>query len=309
MGKNSKTNTDEILYNKDGNQKRLPSDFYYKKFIFKDYQFKKENGQFIIYTKIDYETDLQTFSTKEKSKTPALLKKMLRLRDSLPNEIFENPSSILLCDEIINDNTANQIIKWCESNGFPFANDINLINKTPKIKLIKIFNTIKPDKYISFKLSDFIFQLNEIYSAFHMYRVINSYANKINFEIYTKNPLINSFKNNSFINLENLSKNECTKLFEYKYQNIKFENKISFESEPHFIVEAQNLFDAAFYQLALLVYDNEKELRVCPMCHEYFEPNDPRQKYCRITCYAQKAYKKKKSLEKKQKKSSQTNKV
>lgn len=309
MSLNSKTNIEETFYNENGNLKRLPSDFYYKKLIFDDYQFRRENGQFIIYAKIDYEIDLQTFSTKEKSKTPELLMRMLRLRDSLPKKIFETPTNIILCDELLNDDIANNIIKWCKLIGFPFAGDTILKNSTSKIKSKKILNTIKPDKYISFKLSDFIFQLNEIYSAFYMYRIINGYTDKIDFPIYTKNPLTNTFGKNSFVNLKELEKNECTELFEYKYQNIKYENHISFIGEPHFIIQAQNLFDAAFYQLALLLYNKEKEIRICALCHEYFEPKDPRQKYCKVTCYSQKAYKRRKALEKMQKKSSQTNKV
>lgn len=306
MSLNSKTNIEETFYNENGNLKRLPSDFYYKKLIFDDYQFRRENGQFIIYAKIDYEIDLQTFSMKEKSKTPELLMRMLRLRDSLPKKIFETPTNIILCDELLNDDIANNIIKWCKLNGFPFVVDTILKNSTSKIKSKKIFNTIKPDKYISFKLSDFIFQLNEIYSAFYMYRIINGYTDKIDFPIYTKNPLTNTFGKNSFVNLKELEKSECTELFEYKYQNIKYENHISFIGEPHFIIQAQNLFDAAFYQLALLLYNKEKEIRICALCHEYFEPKDPRQKYCKVTCYSQKAYKRRKALEKK---SSQTNKV
>ncbi len=308
MGNRLIINADETFYNKNGNLKRLPSDFYYKKFIFEDYQFTKADSQFIIYSKFDYDTDIQTFSTEEKSQTTKLLISMLELKDTLPTKIFDNPTNILLCDEIIDDNTAYQIIKWCKTNGFPFADDNTLKKDTSRIKTKKLFSSLKPDKYVSFKLSDFIFQLNEIYSAFYMYRFINSYDNKIDFVIYTKDPLINSFGKNSFINLKNLSKNECTKLFEYKYQNIKFENQISFENEPHFIIKAQNLFDAAFYQLALLLYNKEREIRICALCHEYFEPKDPRQKYCDPKkCYPQKAYKKKKALEKKQKKSSQTN--
>lgn len=310
MSLNSKIKIDETFYNENGNLKRLPSDFYYKKFIFDDYKFRKENGQFIIYAKIDYGTDLQTFSTEIESKTPELLISMLKLRDSLPKEIFESPTKILLCDEFLSDGTAEQIINWCKLIGFPFAGDTILKNSTSKIKSKKILNTIKPDKYISFKLSDFIFQLNEIYSAFYMYRIINGYADKIDFPIYTKNSFTNTFGKNSFVNLKELRKNECTELFEYKYQNIKYENKISLIGEPHFIINAKNLFDAAFYQLALLLYNKEKEIRICALCHEYFEPKDPRQKYCNsLDCYPQKAYKRRKALEKKQKKSSQTNKV
>ena len=84
--------------------------------------------------------------------------------------------------------------------------------------------------------------------------------------------------------------------FEYKYNNIRLENQISFQNGLHFQTKANSLFDAAFFQLVLLLYDNEKELRICPLCKEYFEPEHANQKYCKSgTCYPQKEYKRKKS--------------
>lgn len=306
MRTHSKIDVNETFYNENGDLKRLPSDFYYTKYAFDTYKFKKENGQFIIYIKFDYETDLQSFSTQIKSNKLDLLINMLELRDKLPKEIFENHNMTFFCDKFLNDSIANQIIKWCETNGFPYASDIDLfLNNSLKNKVQNIFENLKPTKYVSFIISDFIVQLNEIYSAFHMYRLINGFTDKIDFHLYTINPFSTSQQIN-FIDLKKYTDiNEYKEIFESKYKNIKYENKISFVGEPHFIVQFQNLFDAAFYQLSLMLYHKEKELRICPVCHKYFEPKNSRVKYCGSpTCYPQKAYKRKKALEKKHKKNS-----
>lgn len=74
---------------------------------------------------------------------------------------------------------------------------------------------------------------------------------------------------------------------------------ISFEKGLHIDVVADSLFDVAFYQLANLMYDDELELRVCPMCNAFFVPKHRNQKYCDSgECYPQKAYKRKKAAEK-----------
>ena len=74
---------------------------------------------------------------------------------------------------------------------------------------------------------------------------------------------------------------------------------ISFEKGLHIDVVADSLFDVAFYQLSNLMYDDELELRVCPMCNAFFVPKHRNQKYCDSgECYPQKAYKREKAAEK-----------
>ena len=49
------------------------------------------------------------------------------------------------------------------------------------------------------------------------------------------------------------------------------------------------------------MYDDELELRVCPMCNAFFVPKHRNQKYCDSgECYPQKAYKRKKLLKNKE---------
>lgn len=305
MHKKSKIIKEQTFSNQNGNLKRLPSDFYYDEFIFDDYGVQNLGGKLRIYAKVEQDKSLDTFSTQIKSQNPELLIKMLTLKEALPREIFESPTKILICDEHINNDAIALIIKWCKSYGFPFAVDIQSEHNPAKKTSKSLFSTLSQTKHISFYVSDFIYNLNEIYSAYHLYRILTGYSDKIIEPIYTTG--VNEEKQGitKFIKLSNINIDECKKLFEYKYHKINFQNQISFDNGLHFNVKTRSLFDAAFYQLALLMYDSEKDIRICPICHEYFEPHDPRQIYCDSSyCYPQKAYKRGKAVEKKKKEQS-----
>ena len=297
MSINTKKERDSSFANKKGNLKRLPSCFYYDVFKFEEYNHTINDGQHIIYVKVNYDTSVEKYFSQIECKTPDLLLKMLSLRDNLPSDLFDSPSKILFCDKYLNDKTITAITTWCKKYGFPFNISINSRDIMLKRKSKLLFNVNKPDKYISFYVSDFLYHLNEVYSAFRMYRALTGNQDKIESPVYTTGFIKESISTKDFLDVRNLNIDQCKALFEHKYQNITFENSISFEIEPHFIVKTKNLFNSAFYQLSLLLYDNEKELKVCPLCHEYFEPKDPRQKYCNSSeCYPQKAYKRRNAL-------------
>ncbi len=307
MKNNSKIEREEAFTNKNGNLKRLPSEFYYDEYKFDNYKCIDENDKLFIYVKADCDKDFQNYLNVTKSQNLNIIVKMLSLRDNLANEIFSSPSKILFCDKYIANTAINKIIKWCKSNGFPFNIEPKIENneKTPKQKTL--LKNIKLPVYQFFSISDFIFHLNEIYSAFYMHRKLNGFTKNPNSPIYISTESKGNLGINSFVDIRNLSKEECKKLFEYKYKNIKFDNQISFEDGLHFNVKTHSLFDAAFYQLALMMYDSKRELRICPLCHEYFEPRHGRQKYCHNGCYAQLAYKR--DTDSKKQKSSQANKA
>jgi|GEM_PF-1568453 len=307
MKNNSKFEREEVFTNKKGNLKRLPSEFYYDKYKFNNYECIKRNGQLFMYVKTDDDKNFQNYLSVTKSQKPELLISMLSLRDNLPNKIFSSPTRIMFCDEYISDTTINKIIKWCKANGYPFCIDtkIESTEKTPKQK--NLIKNLKLPLYQFLKISDFIFHLNEIYGAFYMQRKLNDFTGNLNSPIYTSIESKGNFEINNFVDIRNLSKDKCKKLFEYKYKSIKFDNQISFEDGLHFNVITHSLFDAAFYQLALMMYDSKMELRVCPLCNKYFEPQHGRQKYCHRGCYPQKAYKR--EADSKKKKSSQANKA
>lgn len=78
-----------------------------------------------------------------------------------------------------------------------------------------------------------------------------------------------------------------------------------FRKRDFLAVKANDLFDAAFYQLANMLYLPEEQIAICPICHRFFIRKNANQKYChntkvvngieRRTCYAQKMYKRNQS--------------
>ena len=63
-------------------------------------------------------------------------------------------------------------------------------------------------------------------------------------------------------------------ILENRYQEINLISKISVDNGIHIETMANDLFDAAFYQLAMLMDEPSKELRICPLCNQYFEIED-----------------------------------
>ena len=109
------------------------------------------------------------------------------------------------------------------------------------------------------------------------------------------------WRERKFVKLQNIKDdNYYRKLFEIKYQEITYTNQISIKDDIHLEVKTENLFDAAFYQLARLLDSPESQIKICPICKNYFEAKNAKQKYCltknskgQRTCYAQKFYKRK----------------
>lgn len=283
----------ETFSNAEGNTTRLPNVFYYDKFSFDNYRY--ENG--IINLKLSSEAQISLPITLEKSRKPELLIKMLTLREKLSPSLFASPTKLLFGDDKISEKDVLKIIKWCKTNGYPFdiSEEIERYSKATNSLLL----LPKQDTHISFAVASFICQLNEVYCSFIMYRYLVGLIDRLPAALYTKGQNKNQKGIYEFVELNKLSKNECKELFEYKYQNIVFQNTISFSNGIHFDIKTYNLFDAAFYQLALMLSVDNKDLRVCPLCNEYFEPSNARQKYCGDKCYPQKAYKRKKMAEKK----------
>lgn len=287
---------DAFLTNENGTYKQLPSEFYYDKIAFSDYKHTNyDNGQ-TIYSTLDYNISVSTITTSIKSQRPTLLTEMLNLRGKLPNNLFESTFNLVVGNyQDIPDTILSEIEKWCKRNGFPFF--VDTVSKNTQKQLLK---TIAPKSHFPFRVGDFIYQLNEIYSAFFLCLFLAGHIEKIPSTMYTAGMAETKTGLVKLINITTLSKDECKKLLEYKFSKIRFENYISLKNGVHFTIKTSSLFDAAFYQLALLLYVNEKVLLICPLCHECFEPEHGRQKYCKKkTCYSQLAYKRRKAQEKK----------
>ena len=114
------------------------------------------------------------------------------------------------------------------------------------------------------------------------------------------------WRERKFVKLQNIKDdNYYSKLFESKYQEITYTTQISIKDDIHLEVKTENLFDAAFYQLANLLDSPESQIKICPICKNYFETQNAKQKYClslnkngKRTCYSQKSYKRNKAIKK-----------
>ena len=122
----------------------------------------------------------------------------------------------------------NIIIEWCQKNGFPLEADFK--EKPRTHQLLPLLPAA------GFKVWDFISKLNEIYDAYLLTLIMTKQG-----DIWIKN----KYKKKSV--------QECAALYEETYQRKLFTNRISFDREIHWEIKASNLFDAAFYQLALLL--------------------------------------------------------
>ena len=294
MSNYSKNDGETTFTKEDGSVVRLPNAFYYDEISFDDY--KHENG--VISLKISCDTPISLRIKLVKSQKPELLIKMLTLREKLSPSLFASPTRLLFGDERISEKEVLKIIKWCKTNGYPFDISEEIEKHSKPTNSLPFLP--KQDTHISFAVASFVCQLNEVYCSFIMYKYLLGLIDRLPTTLYTKGQNKNQKGIYEFVKLNELSKNECKELFEYKYQHIVFQNTISFSNGPHFDVKTHNLFDAAFYQLALMLSVDNKELKVCPLCNEYFVPDHARQKYCKSSwCYPQKAYKRKKMAEKK----------
>jgi len=299
MGKQSKYNGENRFNNKNGNRTRLPNEFFYDKINLGNYGFGGSNDELEIYATFEYGLSVSDITELIECKKPDLLCKMLSLREAFPEKVFE-PRNLIFDKSYVSDNELDKIIKWCKNNGFPFKPQI------PEKKKVnaKLF-TPRQKPRIHFNVWDFLKRLNDVYSLYLLYKVITDEE-------------LTSFETTAYIScqqgengtaligeqfkpLKEMSKDDCWSVFKSKYKEIGFTNQISFEGKIHLTVKTENLFDAAFYQLALLLNGDSIQIGKCPICHNYFERDHGSQKYClnkneygRPTCYPQKTYKRKK---------------
>ncbi len=294
MDDKMKYHIESTLTNEEGNFKRLPSEFFYDKIQLENYSFDRKGGNPIIYALYDYDLDLSSFTKTVQCKKPDLLIRMLTLKGKLPDDLFKNIELVRFTDAYLDDASIHLIIEWCKKNGYPFRPPAEYW----KASKSRVLPSLQPPKKIKFKVADFIEKLNEIYDLFLIYQVMTGRSSP---EDLTESVLLNAEGTpREYKRLQDMDVEECKDLFEKKYQDITFTNRISFKGGVHLEVKTNDLFDAALYQLAILLNESEREIGICPLCHQYFERKHARQKYCNPkTCYPQKAYKRKKLAERK----------
>jgi len=105
--------------------------------------------------------------------------------------------------------------------------------------------------------------------------------------------------------LSSLSEKECVVRFLQKFRERNYQYSFEFDNGIFLELRADNLFDAAFYQLAQMLILPGRQVKLCPICKNYFKPDNPRQKYCKTlnrigkrTCYPEKMFKRKNYIRK-----------
>ena len=310
------------LTNENGNLLWLPSDFYYDvlKIEFdgrgkSSDDERSDDGAHYIYEKMgnmilvemNLETDTKFLLQKEillqktECKDVTLLDSMIDLRTKLSDNTFCEPTKLLDNDsELLTEKEIDSIIKWCSRNGYPFEIPYKELEKTykesEKPKKYKLFKIILRDqKSFGFKVGDFLISLNNLYCCYKMYSVLSNEIDSIEEQLF----LIDAIEPLRNVELHRITIEECKELFEKQYNKLVMDSYVSTKDGLHIKTKARSLFDAAMYQLALVMYDYEQEIRICKCCGKPFIQKNRRKKYCN-GCSPQKNYARKKRAEKRQ---------
>jgi hypothetical protein len=187
----------------------------------------------------------------------SLLFSFLGLIDKLETLPFGNDDEI---ETAITTTQINLVIEWCIKNGLPFENSLSWENK----------------KGIGFRIGTFFFYLRDLLVDFQQFLHING--------IVTNNPLID------FRDIDS-----CISSLKYRFSNLNLKCSVEFDECFRYIIHAGNMFDAARYQLIMLMTNPSGEnIRRCTCCGEWFQPKRKNNKYCPL-CSPQMAYKRRKS--------------
>lgn len=310
MKQKNQTFIESYFTNEDGNLKRLPRKIAYDRIQLDDYHWKTDDMPNLVYASYPDNADLKEFTTTIYSDKPDLLCSMLTLHDRIDPQAFDKLNKNFYYFQPVSDDVINRIIRWCRSNGFPFMS--NLPDSRQTIGPKKLFN-IQTPKQLHFDVLKFLRELDKLYRLFLLYQAktgdwnlrqskediifsITDYNKQRCVHAHTKD--IGQLNDTAFQNIFSI---ECAE--RHYISQITF-GKNLYDSEIN--LKAENLFDAAFYQLVALLGETKSELRICPLCKMYFKPVHGRQKYCHYTnknndptCYPQKAYKRKSSKHKK----------
>lgn len=323
------------LQNAKNDLKKLPKEFSYTKYAFKKYESACSDGKVSIYAVADTNDERKSISKNIVCKDYDLLCSMLSLRKEI-RSVFE--SAIPIRDERVNktrkyktiniDRTSDvlntgiklnpaaieAIKRWCVRYGYPFAFDAVKYRNSSQQRLLWEHKGHIP---AGFMISDFLIHLNEVYYAFQLCRLIagqiqpNYLAGEITRIFPSDYRLLSE---DDFEDIYLVPVDRCMEIFSQKYAERHYRSNIHFDKDNHAHIQmhAENVFDAAYYQLALFLNEPKMQIRQCSMCGQYFEVTDARQKYCKRknefgvhTCYAQKAYKRKKLAEEQKKRTSE----
>lgn len=302
-------NVEDNFTNENGNLLWLPSDFYYDVLKFKSdsdeqntvdkiankdgiYHYNETDDCFFL--EIDSKIDENKFLYEQQSKDVALLTSMLELRIKLNDNIFSEPMKLLYNGgKLLTKKELSSIEEWCSKYGYPFMIPYKDLAETQSSNLFKKISENK--KWFGFRVVDFLVSLNNLYCCFKIYSFLSDKSNSIEKHIF----LIDTIEPLRNVELHRITIEECKELFEKQYNRLVMDSYVSTKDGLHIKTKARSLFDAAMYQLALVMYDNEQEIRICKCCGNPFIQKNRRKKYC-DTCSPQKYYAQKKRQAKRQ---------
>ena len=204
---------------------------------------------------------------------------------------FTYPKKIFEFYNDIPEAAVNLIISWCKRNGFPF---MPLVEKKRKNR--PLLKEYKPKNHISFLVPEFLYELYKLYTAFRLYEKIvgitehGDHNASIFIPVESANKLIPFFKTKT---IGEMTIEECQQYFAGMYEERQYSCYVEFcDGKSYTTIIANSVFDAAYYQLVMLLNDCGTRLIKCPLCHDFFEPSHARQKYCgNPYCNPQAAYK------------------
>lgn len=262
-----------------GNYRNLPTAFMYEKALYTKYKkmeyngisyligcnpLKYDNGKCSKFNSNCFEYCLGDILQPIYCNDANLLISLLRLKSKI-DKLGLNQNN-KKCIDAIN--------KWCVKYGMPFCGiqeNISGLNKNDEI--------ITKYNLWGFAVQSFIKQLNELEKVFLAY---------INLKFPENINRLNGY-------------NETTYKFilEDAFENSGTNGSIKYNSDTNtIIILFSNLFQAALYELALLVSsghnNSTNDIGICECCNNVFERERKNQKYCE-NCSPQKAYKRRMS--------------
>ena len=331
---NLKEQADQYFSDEAGNYNRVADAFYYNKVCLRNYRISGAGDSMLAYAAYDYDADISDFTETIMSHSSELLCSLLTLRGQLSDAVF---ARLEQCPWDLQMSAKEQkaVCRWCEQYGYPLqiekkqnfrGDDVYQIlvqypydltirdtklrelcmwgeryvaqhtyGVPPRSKRKPLFRPPEPAKKgfhrLSFRMIDFLKELEDLYRTFVLYQIVTGDADASAERMYPGK-----------------DREACRELIQQRYKAITYTNQIHFEQEEmHLTVHAATLFEAAYYQMAQLLYKPGERVGCCPVCQVYFQKKSVRQKYCnrkklvdgieKPVCYAQLAYKRRKSRE------------
>ncbi|MVB11337.1 hypothetical protein CAFE_20500 [Caprobacter fermentans] len=316
---NYKKSAEGMFTTQDGNRMFLSSEFAYDLIKFDDYKIDKLAYPGICalaYTNIDnipvseieitesgkkrFDADLITNHVK--ANDPNLFFSLLNLIDKAGKIPFGNESRIEL---FISEQQINLAIEWAKKYGIPFESDI-----TKSIDCDLDIPTQGTDNNLGIpankgnsipyeRRNDFKYICEHAAPPLIPNAPVNNTVKKEGFRIGTFYSYLNDLKHNfeTVKEMQHLSagQSEYADYFTIMLSKTKFTCEIKYENGFKYYIKAANVFDAAQYQLIMLMANPSGEnIRRCACCGEWYQPTRKNNNYCPL-CSPQKAYKRRQS--------------